>query len=140
MLAILLLAIVACTKEPTPDPVYPGGGGGGGSSGGGSTGSAPSAPTSLWCEPQMGYEVKVCWNSVSNATSYKVYWSNNDDIDSYIQIKTTSSTSIYFDATSSNYNYFRIKAVNSYGESPMSWSAHFHHGGKSDIAPSTSGS
>ena len=145
VLAILMLAIVACTKEPTPEPVYPGGGGSGGSGGGGSTGSAPSAPVMLGCEPTYdGSEVKVSWNSVSNATSYKVYWyktassGGQYDIDNYILIKTTSSTSFYHNATPRVYNYYCVKAINGYGESPISSPVYCCFGsGKSDDAPSS---
>ena len=141
VLAILLLAIVACTKDPTPDPVSPGGGNsGGGGSGGGSTGSAPSAPYALGCEPTnlgdiYSSEVKVTWTSVSNATKYKVYWSITDpyDDDSYLLIKTTSSTSTYHTGKLGKCNYYRVKAVNNYGESPMgSYTYCCFGGGKSE--------
>jgi len=126
VLAILLMAIVACTKEP--DPVSPGGGNSGGGSGGGgnNSGSAPSAPYALSCEftnpgDINSTEVKVTWTNVSNATKYKVYWSTTDkyDDDSYILIKTTSSTSTYHNAAPHKCNYYRVKAVNNYGESEM---------------------
>lgn len=125
MLVIFLLAIVACTKEQ--EPTYNPSNGGGGSSGGGSgnsTGSAPSAPYALGCEPTgdiNSTEVKVTWTSVSNATKYKVYWSTTDkyDDDSYVLIKTTSSTSTYHNGAPRKCNYYRVKAVNSYGESSM---------------------
>ena len=142
VLAILLMVIMACTKEPTPDPVYPGGGGSGGSGGGGNTGSVPSAPMGVGCEPTNdGSEVKVSWNSVSNATSYKVYWyktassGGQYDIDNYTLIKTTTSTSIYHNATPRVYNYYCVIAINSYGESPMSSPTYCWFGsGKSDFA------
>lgn len=127
MLVIFLLAIMACTKEQ--EPTYNPSNGGGGSSGGGSgnsTGSAPSAPYALGCVPtNLGdinsTEVKVTWTSVSNATKYKVYWSTTDkyDDDSYVLIKTTSSTSTYHNGAPRKCNYYRVKAVNSYGESSM---------------------
>ena len=72
MLAIFLLAIVACSKEP--DPYYPSNGGGGSSGGGSSSGSAPSTPTGVTASVS-GSSIKVSWNSVSNATSYTVYYS-----------------------------------------------------------------
>lgn len=149
MLVIFLLAIMACTKEqePTYNPSN-GGGGGSGGGGGNSTGSAPSAPYGVSCVPtNNGSEVKVSWNSVSNATSYKVYWYKNDssggqyDIDNYTLIKTTSGTSFYHYATPRVYNYYCVKAINSYGESPMSSPASCWFGsGKSDVAPFALGS
>lgn len=128
VLAILLLSLVACTKDPTPvNPSGGGSGGGGNSGGGGTSGSAPSAPYAYACEATYnGTEVKVMWNSVSNATKYKVYWTtsrepldNPYDDDRYTLLKTTSSTSTYHNATPRVWNYYRVKAVNSYGESPM---------------------
>ena len=147
VLAILLMAIVACTKEP--DPVSPGGGNSGGGSGGGgnNSGSAPSAPYAYACEAtNNGTEVNVMWNSVSNATKYKVYWSTSSeplenpyDEDRYTLIKTTSSTSIYHNATPRVWNYYRVKAVNSYGESPMGSYVNCWFGsGKSEVVPSVS--
>ena len=113
---------------------------GGGGSGGGSTGSAPSAPYALGCEPTnlgdiYSSEVKVTWTSVSNATKYKVYWSITDpyDDDSYLLIKTTSSTSTYHTGKLGKCNYYRVKAVNNYGESPMgSYTYCCFGGGKSE--------
>lgn len=122
VLAILLLSLVACTKDPTPVNPSGGGGNGGGGGGSGTSGSAPTAPYGGDCYlTNNGNEVKVTWSSVSNATKYKVYWSTTDayDDDSYTLIKTTSSTSTYHNATPHKCNYYRVKAVNNYGESPM---------------------
>jgi hypothetical protein len=143
MLAILMFAIVACTKEPTPDPYYPGGGSGGSGSGGGnSSGSAPSTPTGVSATVD-GSRIKVSWNSVSNATSYKVYYSE-DGYNYNYTIGTTSNTYIYDNLPYEN-NYYKVKAINSYGESSLSSSAYCHYssgggggggGGSSPSAPS----
>lgn len=139
ILAILLLAIVACTKEPTPDPVYPGGGGGSGSGSGGSGGSAPSVPTGV-SAMVSGSSIKVSWNSVSNATSYTVYYSTDGYSYNYT-IGTTSNTYIYDNVPYEN-NYYKVKAINSYGESSLSSSVYCHYstgggggGGGSDVTP-----
>lgn len=143
MLAILMFAIVACTKEPTPVPYYPGGGSGGSGGGGGnSSGSVPSTPTGVSATVD-GSRIKVSWNSVSNATSYTVYWDEYDISYSYT-VGTTSNTYIYDDMPLTN-NYYKVKAKNSYGESAMSSSAYCNYssggggggggGGGSDVTP-----
>jgi predicted phage tail protein len=138
VLAILLMAIVACSKETTPDPVYPEVGGSGG---GNSSGSAPSTPTGV-SAMVSGSSIKVSWNSVSNATSYTVYYSE-DGYNYNYTIGTTSSTFIYDNVPYEN-NYYKVKAINSYGESPLSSSAYCHYstgggggggGGGSDVTP-----
>ena len=114
VLAILLMAIVACSKETTPDPVYPEIGGSGGGNG---SGSAPSTPTGV-SAMVSGSSIKVSWNSVSNATSYTVYYSE-DGYNYNYTIGTTSSTFIYDNVPYEN-NYYKVKAIDSYGESPLS--------------------
>ena len=141
VLAIMLMAIVACTKEP--DPYYPSDGGGGSSGGGNSSGSAPSTPTGV-SAVVSGSQIKVSWNSVSNATSYKVYYSEDGYSYNYT-IGTTSNTYIYDNVPYEN-NYYKVQAINSYGESSLSSSAYCHYssggggnggggGGSSDLTP-----
>ncbi|MBR5910576.1 MAG: fibronectin type III domain-containing protein [Bacteroidales bacterium] len=112
MLAILMFAIVACTKEPTPDPYYPGGGSGG--SGGNSSGSAPSTPTGVSASVS-GSQIKVTWNRVSNANYYKIYYSQSSN-GSYDYINDIYDTEAY---VSSSYGslptgdyYFKVRAIN----------------------------
>lgn len=139
LLAIFLMAIVACTKESTPDPVYPGGGGSGGG-GGNSSVSAPSTPTGV-SATVSGSQIKVSWNSVSNATSYTVYWCSDGYSYNYT-IGTTSNTYIYDDVPYEN-NYYKVKAINNYGESSLSSSAYCQYssggggggGGGGDMTP-----
>ena len=115
-----------------------GNGGGGGGGGGGGTGSAPSAPTGV-SATVSGSQIKVSWNSVSNATSYKVYWSESGN--SYnTTIGTTSNTYIYDNVPYEN-NYYKVKAINDYGESELSSYAYCHYssgggGGGGGSAPS----
>ena len=110
----------------------------GGGSGGGS-GTAPSAPTGVSAEVS-GSKIYITWNSVSNATSYVVYWSTTDN-NYTTTIGTTSNTYIYDNYPYEN-NYYKVKAVNEYGESVLSSSAYCHYssggggGGGGGSAPS----
>ena len=90
----------------------------------GGGGSAPSAPTGVSAEV-IGSRVKVSWNSVSNADSYTVYWSNDGNTYNF-EIGTTSNTYIFDDAPT-EYNYYKVKSKNSYGESPLSSSYGYCH-------------
>lgn len=91
------------------------------SSGGG--GSAPSAPTGV-SATVSGSRIIVSWNSVSNADEYTVYWSN--DGSTYGDIGTTSDLYFYDDVPYED-NYYKVKAKNSYGESPFSSPAYCHY-------------
>ena len=101
------------------------GGGGGGT-------SAPSAPTNVSASnvgSASSPQVLISWSSVSDATSYKVYRSSTAS-GSYSQIGSeTSSTSVYDYSPMSGYNYYKVKAVNSAGESPFSSYAYFNNNG-----------
>ena len=97
--------------------------------GGGGGGSAPSAPTGVTAEV-IGSKIKVSWNGVSNADSYTVFWSNDGNTYNF-EIGTTSNTYIFDDAPTED-NYYKVKAKNSYGESPLSSSygyCHYSSGG-----------
>lgn len=146
MLAILLMAVVACTKEPTPDPVYPGGGGNGGGSG---SGSVPSAPTGV-SATVSGSQIHVSWNRVSNAKYYEIYYSQSSS-GSYSYIDDIWDTETYISYSYGNLPtgdyYFKVKAVNDYGSSPYSSYAYCYYssgsggggnggGGSSGSAPS----
>lgn len=91
--------------------------------GGGGGGSAPSAPTGVSAE-ESGSRIKVSWNSVSNATEYTVYRSNNGS--NYNVIGTTSNL-FFYDEAPNEYNYYKVKAKNNYGESPFSSYAYCHY-------------
>ena len=124
LLAIFLMAIVACTKEPTSDPVYPGGGSGGSGGGGGSSvSSAPKPPTGVRAE-RYGSWIKVSWNSVSDAYMYKLYRSSGSSHASsdgpYTWIYSTTATYCY-DESPDHINYYRVTTVDWDGvESEMS--------------------
>ncbi len=92
--------------------------------GGGGGGSAPSAPTGVSAEVS-GSQIRVSWNSVSNANEYTVYWSQNGSTYNYV-IGTTSNTYI-FDTAPSEDNYYKVKAKNAYGESPFSSYVYCHY-------------
>lgn len=104
---------------------YSSGGGGGG---GGST-TVPDAPTGVEAHDNsvVGETwVLISWNSVSNATSYKVYRSSSAN-GSYSLITTTEYTD-YNDRNPMNgSNYYKVKAVNSAGESSYSSYAYFNN-------------
>lgn len=110
------------------------------SSGGGGGGSAPSAPTGVSAEVS-GSKIYVSWNSVSNANEYYIFWSNSSG-SGYQQVGTTSNT-YYYDNYPGEYNYYKIKAKNSYGESSYSSYAYCHYssggggggGGSTNYAP-----
>lgn len=98
---------------------------GGGNGGGGGGGNAvPSIPTGVSAEVS-GSKLRVSWNSVSNATSYKVYWSETGNSYTFT-IGTTTDTYIYDDVPYED-NYYKVKAINDYGESELSSSAYCHY-------------
>ena len=78
----------------------------------------PNAPTNV-SATLSGSQIQITWNSVSNATSYKVYRSSSAS-GSYIQIGTPSSNNYYDANPLTGYNYYKVKAVNSAGESDYS--------------------
>lgn len=114
---------------------YSNGGGGGGGGGG----SAPSAPTGVSAEVS-GSQIRVSWNSVSNATRYTIYYSSTGGNYSYLS---STSNTYYYDSNPSADNYYKVKAENSYGESSYSSYAYCHYssggggggGGSTNYAP-----
>lgn len=96
---------------------YSGGGGGGG------TTTPPSAPTGLSANNEGTTSVpnvKISWNSVSDATSYKVYRSTSAN-GSYSQIGSEVSWTYLYDSNPNNgNNYYKVKAFNSAGSSSYS--------------------
>jgi fibronectin type 3 domain-containing protein len=89
------------------------------SSGGGT--SAPSAPTGVTATAQSPTSIRISWNSVSGATSYRVYYG----IASYSTftqlLGTTTTTSITdTDPYPGETWYYKVSAVNSAGESVLS--------------------
>ena len=107
--------------------------------GGGGT-TIPNAPTGVLVT-NMGTssspQLKISWNSVSNATSYKVFRSSTAS-GTYSQIgSATSNTYLYDNSPMSGYNYYKVKAVNSAGESSYSSYAYYNNtgGGSGTNAP-----
>jgi len=98
-------------------------------------GTKPNTPTSVTAS-QSGSSVVVSWNSVSNATSYKVYRSSSAS-GTYSQIGSPSSASYTDSSPLSGYNYYKVAAVNSAGESDQSSYASCNYSGSSGTKPNT---
>ena len=106
-----MLAIVACSKEPSP------------SGGGGNISSGPKPPTGV-IATREGSMIKVSWNSVSNAKEYKLYRSSGNSSassdGSYTWINSTTATYCY-DEHPDHINFYRVTTVDNNGrESEMS--------------------
>lgn len=112
---------------------YSSGGGGGG---GGTT--VPEAPTGINAVNvgnAMLPDIKISWNSVSNATSYKVYRSTSAS-GSYSQIGSeTTNTFLYDSNPRQGNNYYKVKAFNSAGGSSYSSYAVYNYDPGSQLSP-----
>lgn len=109
------------------------------SGGGGNEGSKPSAPTGLTATNQgnnVSPIVHLSWNAVSNATGYRVYRSSSAS-SGYSQLSSTSSTSYNDTYPSSGYNYYKVTAYNSAGESGYSSYTVFNWDTSSSAKPAT---
>lgn len=113
-----------------------------GSGGGGGT-AVPNAPTNVTATNvgSSSYpQILISWSSASNATYYKVYRSSSAS-GSYSQLgSSTSSTSLYDNNPMSGYNYYKVKAGNSAGESSFSSYAYYNNtsgdgGGSTTYSP-----
>ena len=104
--------------------------------GGGTT--VPNAPTGVTVTnvgTSSDPQIEISWNSVSNATSYKVYRSATAS-GTYSQIgSATSNTYLYDNNPLSGHNYYKVKAVNSAGESSYSSYAHYNNTGGGSTVP-----
>lgn len=100
----------------------------------------PSAPTGVKAENYGNNyipEIRISWNSVSNATSYKIYRSTSA-YGTYNQIGTATSSCKYSDYNpASGYNYYKVKAVNKAGESSYSNYAYYNYDTSSSLVPAT---
>lgn len=97
-----------------------------------------SAPTGVNAT-QSGTSINITWNSVSGASSYKVYRSSSSS-GTYSLLESTSSTSYTDNSPLSGYNYYKVSAVNSTGESTQSSYASCEYtssGGNETQKPST---
>ncbi|MDR1220670.1 MAG: fibronectin type III domain-containing protein [Treponema sp.] len=91
-----------------------------GSDDGGDTGAAPNTPTGVSASAQSSSAIRVSWNAAPGATSYKVYRSGSSS-GAYTQVGSPSNAS-YTDSglTASTTYYYKVRAVNSAGESAQS--------------------
>lgn len=99
------------------------------SGGGGGTTTIPSAPTGLTAQDNSTAEdcwVLLKWNSVSSATSYNIYRSTSSS-GSYSKIGSSTYTSYNDKTPREGANYYKVKAVNSAGESDYSSYAYFNN-------------
>ena len=99
-----------------------GGGGGGGSSsgGGGTTVSVPSAPGGVSASAG-NMQVTISWSSVSDATSYNIYWLNSSGVTkSGTKISGVTSSYTHTSLTNDTTYYYVVTAANSAGESSES--------------------
>jgi fibronectin type 3 domain-containing protein len=81
----------------------------------------PEAPASVDAI-QGNAQAAISWGSVSNATSYNLYWSTSSVVTPANGTKITSVASPYTHTglTNGTTYYYIVTAVNSYGESPAS--------------------
>jgi hypothetical protein len=92
------------------------------SSGGGT--NLPNAPTGVTAtrNPAGSTTIRVTWNAVSGATSYRVYYSAFGSGSGSLEGSPTTTSFDSTDNTTNISHYFRVTAVNSAGEgSPSSW-------------------
>lgn len=97
----------------------------------------PSAPTGVRAENYgnaMLPEIRVSWNEVSSATSYKVYRGRSAS-GTYSLLGTTATTHLSDFNPEQGANYYKVKAVNSAGESDYSSYAVYNFDPSSDLKP-----
>jgi fibronectin type 3 domain-containing protein len=84
-------------------------------------GHPPTAPTGVNATAGDG-QVSISWNSVSEATSYNLYWSTSSGVNKTTGTKISNVTSPYTHTGRINGTtyYYVVTAVNSYGESSES--------------------
>lgn len=84
----------------------------------------PSTVTNVKCEVQSDNSVRISWTGTPTATSYKIeYTTNKSYFDSSSNVSSTSVTNTYAYLTGLEQGtewYFRVKGVNSEGESGWS--------------------
>ncbi len=112
------------------------GGNGGGNSDDDDIPLSPSNVTATNLGNNYIPEIKISWNSVSNATTYKIYRSNNSS-SGYTLLGTSSYTHYTNWNPQSGKNYYKVKAVNSAGESGYSSYALFNYDTSSSLVPGT---
>ena len=107
---------------------------------GGGNSTAPNAPTGVTVSNEGNASIpsiRISWSSVSNATGYKVYRSSSAN-GSYSQIGSQTSNTYMFDNNPmSGNNYYKVKALNSSGESSFSSYALFNNDPEFSPCPPT---
>ena len=95
---------------------------GSGSGTGGGTARVPGAPTGVTAarNPAGSTNIRVSWNAVSGATSYRVYWSNTNSGSGYLEGEPTTTSFTSEDNQTNETHYFRVTAVNAAGEGAAS--------------------
>lgn len=87
-------------------------------------GAMPSVPTNVRIEIESTKSVKVTWDECSTATSYKVEYTTNKlyfDASSEVKSQTVETNYCIIKGIEQGYDYyFRVKAINSKGESTWS--------------------
>jgi hypothetical protein len=100
--------------------------GNGTGTGSGTTGTKPSTPTGVSATAQSSTSIRITWNAVSGATSYKIYSPEYADTNSgfvWLDTVTTTSYTDNFPKAGETW-YYRVSAVNSIGESAQSSSVY----------------
>ena len=93
---------------------------GGNNTSGGVT-SVPGAPTGVKATAQSSSSIRITWNTVSGATSYKIYI-GKASYSTFSELIGTSTTTSYTDTDCKPGEtwYYKVSAVNSAGESTLS--------------------
>jgi fibronectin type 3 domain-containing protein len=118
-----------CSAFSVPDSGYASTGGGGGGGGGGGTGDLPGQPQNVTAtDGTHADKIRVTWSSVSGATSYRVYRSDDSTFNiTTDQIAETTTTS-FDDVDHATNNplelcedyWYAVSAMNATGEGPLS--------------------
>lgn len=118
-----------CSAFSVPDSGYASAGGGGGGGGGGGTGDLPAQPGSVSAtDGTYADKIRVTWGSVSGATSYRVYRSDDSTFDivtdRIAEVTTTSFDDVH-NATTNPLDlcqdyWYAVSAMNAAGEGPLS--------------------
>jgi fibronectin type 3 domain-containing protein len=105
ILGILLVFGLVLTGCPTDD---------------GDRTTTPSAPTGVTATAQSASSILVSWNAVPDADSYKVYYGTSTSSIDSLAGTVTSASYTHTGLTAGTTYYYRVKAVNSAGESDYS--------------------
>ena len=82
--------------------------------------TAPSTPTGLSAQGIASDTILIKWNSVSTATGYYVYYASNQN-GTYTKAGPYSGNSLrLYGMTAGSTRYFKVSAINNYGESQLS--------------------